>query len=598
MFKLAAFAERSEERFSELSRVIQSEGAKFFVQLVEPGRHFAGDLTAPWSASDIPWMHGGPIPHSLSHAEIDQIVGYFGVATERLKDAGVDGIEVNLAHGHLLQQFLSPLSNLRTDEYGVELEGRLRFAARVLSVVRDAAGSSMAVGIRVSASEFTEGGLEPDDVLEAVSWIAARHELDFLHVSHSAYMGQPTLSTQVADMHYGPAPFRDFPKMFKNAMSGIPIIGVCRIDDLELAEELVETGYLDVAAMTRAHIADPYIVRKHLEGRPQEIRRCVACNQGCVAAIEYDRPMSCTVNPRAGFEHLTNGDLELNSIRAGVKLQRSDSQDILVVGAGPGGMEAAITAARAGHQVTVRERSDRSGGNLLVASMLDGRDSWLKLVEDQMAEATRLDVRLEFNLDVSAADLEQEVWDRVVIATGSTWRSYFIEGYGQCMTPDDVLRSREPEATTAKSVVIIDQDGAWAAAGLALHLARRGRTVHIVSERDQFAWNITSYSKLGLRGRISETKRVRSHLMRSVGGFRDGNVELRDVLSGHVEHVENVGPIVWVGPRKAVNGLANELRSVASVGAVHLIGDAYAPRTSLEAVREGSRFLDEAHAVA
>lgn len=586
-WKLAAFAEGAADGFGRVADAIRAEGGRFVVQLVEPGRHFAGDQTAPWSASDVPWAWGGPIPHRLTPAEIADIVAHFAAAATTLRRGGVDGIEINLAHGHLLQQFLSPVSNRRDDAYGGSLDNRLRFGRETVQAVRAAAGERMAVGVRISASEFVEGGLTPDDQLEAVGRLLDAVPLDFLHVSHSAYMGSGTasLATQAADMSWSPAPFRDFPRVFKQAFPEVPIVGVCRIDTLELAEELVAGGYCDIAAMTRAHIADPDIVRKHHAGQSDLIRRCVACNQGCIGNIERDRPITCVVNPTVGFEGRDDAYATLAAATGAPAGARTSSR-WLVVGAGPAGMEAALTARMRGHDVTVMDAAAETGGQLRLASALIGRERWSRLIADQAGVADRLGVTVRLGATASVEQIIGEAYDAAVVATGSSPRRRNVEGYGAALTVEAALRDGlEP---TDGTVVLVDEDGGWPAAGLALHLAGQGHPVHLVSQRDQLAWNITVYSKLGLIERLADAG-VSVHLLRGVVGMSGATLELADAVSGRATTIEEVAHVVWAAPRRADDRLALELGAAGFGGPVHVVGDAYAPRSALEAVREGRR---------
>ncbi|WP_235736636.1 oxidoreductase [Nocardioides alcanivorans] len=288
--------------YAELVGAVHEQGAVLLAQLMHAGRQAAGDSTrtAAWAASAIPWTHGGPVPHTMTVRDIDVVVKSFGVAARRMAEAGLDGVEVHLGHGHLLQQFLSPATNRRDDAYGGDSDRRIRFAREVLAAVSAELPEEMLLGIRLSAHEFLPGGLEPDDVIEIVDALSADFRFDLLHVSHSAYVGQASLSTQIADMSHGAAPYREFPRRFKQAFPDTPVVGVCRIDDLGVADDLLGAGDADLVALARAQIADPDLVRKTAAGRAGEVRRCLACNQACIGRIEHSLPLSCVVNPAAG----------------------------------------------------------------------------------------------------------------------------------------------------------------------------------------------------------------------------------------------------------------------------------------------------------
>lgn len=211
--RMRGFLDDAVPAFRELTDALHAEGTAVFAQLNHGGRHGGGHSTlgSAWSSSAIPWAAGAHVPHRMSKAEIGDVVGAFASAAARMVDAGFDGIEIHHAHGHLVQQFLSPATNRRDDAYGGSVENRLRFSHEVLDAVRDAVHGRVPVGIRISADEFIEGGLGLDDMLEIVGLIREHGPIDFLDVSHSAYIGEYSLSTQMADMTHGTAPFRHFP---------------------------------------------------------------------------------------------------------------------------------------------------------------------------------------------------------------------------------------------------------------------------------------------------------------------------------------------------------------------------------------------------
>lgn len=278
--------------------------------------------------------------------------------------AGLDGIELQMGHGHLLAQFLSPLSNVRTDAYGGSLEHRLRFPAAVLAAVRAAVGEEVCLGIRVSGDEFVEGGLHLPEAVEIVGALAARTRVDFVNVSHSAYHGSASLATQIADMAHDPVPFRELPRTIRTSLRArgleVPVLAVCRFTSLREADAAISAGVADAVGMARAHIADPALVRKTLAGRADEVTPCIGCNQGCAARLEKNIPITCLVNPRAGRERTWPEPADDPS---------PAPRRVLVVGGGPAGMEAAWVAAARGHEVELWEAGPQLGGQLLVREL-------------------------------------------------------------------------------------------------------------------------------------------------------------------------------------------------------------------------------------
>lgn len=587
--KLSASRDACTAPFSALAEAIRSEGARFFVQLSETGRVHGTDRYAPIGPSAVPWRRFAPIPHALTVPEIKAIVGHFGAAAGRMRRAGVDGIEVQFGHGTLLQQFLSPVSNRRTDEFGASDSGRSRFARMVLEAVREEISDDMAIGVRISASEFISGGLGPDEMLEFVQNIRDSGPLDFLNVSHSAYTDEgDSLTTQSADMHYEPAPFRHLPALFKANFADLQIVAACAIGDLELAEEMLQAEVADIVALTRAHIADPDIIRKHIDGNHRAVRHCIRCNQGCLGNLERGVVISCTVNPSVGREGEGDRYRVLTERLADANRSRSTgtSGQAIIVGAGPAGLEAAIEYRLRGYSVRVIERASEPGGLLRVVSSLAGREMWATVFQDQYRIASDLGVDFTFGTAATAAALMDHAPDVVVIATGSREEEASIPGVDHVHSVEEMLSYLPSRSPNDGGVVVVDHHGGWPAASVAQHLAAHDVPVCIVSEEDVFAPGITLYSKFGLMKRLRDHE-VSVHLLRRVVCVTQEGVELEDVLSNSRTVVSGFNSVVLVAPRSAAGELGDELLQHGFSGHVITIGDAYAPRSVVEAIAEG-----------
>lgn len=585
--------------YAALADVVHDEGALLLAQLMHAGRQAAGDSarTAAWSASALPWTHGGPVPHVMSVGDIAAVVESFGMAARRMAQAGLDGVEIHLGHGHLLQQFLSPATNQRDDAYGGSLENRMRFSREVLAAVSAELPDEMLLGVRLSAHEFLPGGLEPDDVVEIVDRLRGDFRLDLLHVSHSAYVGQSSLSTQIADMSHGPAPYRAFPRRFKQAFPDIPVIGVCRIDDLAVADELLAAGDADLVALARAQIADPDVVRKTASGRAVEVRRCLACNQACIGRIEHSLPLSCVVNPAAGEERM-HAELHDRATGAG--------RSVLVVGAGPAGLQAAVTAAAVGAQVVLLDAASDLGGQLRSARALEGRERLGVLVDDLHAAAVRLgvDVRLGVEVNAQALDRGSEVpdpaaFDHVVLATGARSVARSLDGaveHGvEVLDAEAAATALSRGRWGTRRVAVIDDEGTWIAAGLVEALANAGHRVHLVAPAPQLFAKVTLYSRAGLLGRLQELP-VSTHLARRPVRVTAAGLLLADVLAGAAgeETLADIDVVVDVPARVARDDLVPALAARGLGPRVLLVGDAVAPRSLVEATYEAQRAVLEA----
>jgi 2,4-dienoyl-CoA reductase-like NADH-dependent reductase (Old Yellow Enzyme family) len=554
-----------------IAEAVQGEGAAIFGQIMHIGRQANGALarTAAWGASPEPWATGAAVPREMTRHELSLLVESFGSGARRVLDAGFDGLEVHLGHGHLLAQFLSGAVNRRTDAYGGSLEGRLRLPREVMERVV-AVADGRTVGIRISAEEFLQGGIDTEAAIAIVEHLRAEFPIAFINVSHSAYVGRYSLSTQMADMSFATGEFRPLAATIKAAFPDTPVLAVCRLDTIETAAEVVASGEADLAGLTRAHIADPDLIAKARGEDPRPLQRCIACNQGCIGRIEGDLPMSCVVNPRVGFE----GEW------AGWYAGRPEPapRRVLVVGGGPAGLRAALAARRRGHEVELVEARPVLGGQIRYASALAHRDRWSLLIEDLEVATQDAGVKVRLGVRADVDLVRAGGYDAVVIATGSTPapRSGFQDAWSAIDDPDAL----------GDQVVVLDEDGTWAGAGMALHLAERGARVHLVSPMAGLAWNVTLYVRLSLVPLLGKAG-VEVRPLRQVMHDEAGGVLLEDVLTGAREQLQGVTGLVHIGPRRAVDGLELELREAGVAVDVVVAGDAYAPRTALEAVYEG-----------
>lgn len=580
---LGCFEDAAVPSYASMVDAVHEHGATFFAQVMHAGRQANGEATrtAAWSASALPWSTSAPTPHAMGRADLAVVVDSFAAAARRMREAGFDGLEVHAGHGHLLQQFLSPATNHRTDAWGGDLDGRMRLTRDVLAA---AAAAGLPIGLRVSADEFLDGGLGPDDVIEVVDRLRADFDLAYVHVSHSAYHASWSLSTQMADMSFAHAPFRHHAALFKKALPELPVIAVCRLDSLAEAAELVDAGEADLVALARPHIADPHLVRKHREG--VAARSCLACNQGCIARVEKSLPITCVVNPEVGAEQQWND--------AWVALGDVRRRRVLVVGGGPAGMEAALSAHRAGDRVTLVERAAALGGQVRTVAAMPHRARLGLMVSDAVRaiEATDIEVRLGTTLT------DDEVlgggWDDVVVATGSRPRRHdFGAGVPVWTSLEAAGKVAAGEDLTGSTILVWDEEGDWAGSSIVEGLSACGADVHLLSPTPTLAARITTYSRLALVPRLKEAG-VRAHLMVSAAVSGPGEVTLTDSLSGDTTVVAGVSALVDVGRPTAEDDL---YRALDIAGAdlpgdvdgprVHVVGDASSPRTALEAVFEG-----------
>jgi 2,4-dienoyl-CoA reductase-like NADH-dependent reductase (Old Yellow Enzyme family) len=562
-------------RFADIARAVQAEGAKLFGQIIHLGRHIDGNFTRTpaWSASAIPWAATAPVPHPMTESEILEVIAAHAEVARNLVAAGLDGIELTVAHGHLLQQFLSPASNRREDSWGGDEAGRMRFAVETLRAVRAAVGEGVALGIRISADEFLDGGLDLAAMQRITPKLCDAARVDFVNVSHSAYHGSRTISTQMADMAFPPDAFHHLPRGVGAALRAaghvMPVFAVCRFRTVAEADAfLAESPQVDMVGMARAHIADPALVRKAREGREDEQRPCIGCNQGCAGFLAQSLPITCLTNPAAGRE------AAWGSITPAAAPKR-----VLVLGGGPAGMEAAATAAARGHAVALWERSDRLGGALALAATMKLRRDFALLLDAQSRALAGVEVR--FGMAATAEAVAAHGADAVVLALGAEPAAAPL-AEGTALTMEQALAAGD---ALPASVLVQDTLGSWAIASFIEWLAGTGRAVTVVAPSGQPGWQVNIYSSFAWRARL------RGHGVRIVGhhaveAFDGTHATLRDLSTGAAARVP-AGAVVAPAhavPRRALHAALAARNDVPRLLGV---GDCQSPRNALEAIFEG-----------
>ena len=549
--------------FSLIARAVQDEGAKLFGQVIHLGRHIDGNFARmpAWSSSAVPWSATAPPPHPMTEGEIEQVIAAHADVAGNLIEAGLDGVEVTLGHGHLLQQFLSPAVNHRTDRWGGDEAGRMRMPLETLRAVRATIGTRAAMGIRISADEFLEAGLTLADMQRITAALAADVQLDFINVSHSAYHGSATMSTQMADMAFAQNSFHHLPRGIAAAVPHVPVFAVCRFRTIAEAEEMLAPGDIAMVGLARAHMADPAIVRKAAEGREAETRPCIGCNQGCAGFLALSLPITCLANPAMGREG------EWPDTHA------ATAKRILVVGGGPAGMETAGIAAKRGHHVTLWEASPHLGGALRQPVALGIRADFQALLDAQIAALSG--VHVQTNRRATADAILAGNFDAVVIATGATPTS--MPG---ALTMEAALAN--PEAL-GDHVTFEDRLGSFAIAGFIEWLAATGRKVTILAPTGTPAWLVNIYSSFAWRARLRD-KSVRILPLHTAVSLTDGTLHLRELSTGEPVTIKGVTALIAPTHATPDDALAAALQGHIET---HLAGDAAAARSALEAIFEG-----------
>ena len=574
---VAGYLPGSVEAFRRVADAVHEEGVPLIGQVCHMGRQIEGEFerTCSLGASPIRWSTTAFPPREMTRRDMIAVRDGFVRTSLNLLEAGLDGLELHWGHGHLLQQFLSPSSNQRTDEYGGSVENRMRFPLEVLKAVRAEIGPERCMGIRFTVEEYLPDGITPDMAREIITKAAKEVALDFVHVSHSAYNMSYSVGTQMADMTFDEGPFREFPGPIRRALSEqgtpIPIVTVCKYRDLAEAERMIAGGEADLVGIARGHIADPAIVRKSLAGRADEVRTCISCNQGCAQHLEKNIAITCLVNPIAGREEVW---AEPEDDRAGAP------KSVLVVGGGPAGAEAAYVAAACGHRVTLWEAGARLGGQLALAASMRKRGDFGKFLALQQRRLELNGVRVEFGRKADAAAIREFGADTVILATGSRPSPVRLPSGAVALTLAEAV---DPATPLGRRIAVYDETGDWGAFSLLEHLALGGHEVTALSPLAGLGWRTTIYSTTATRKRLREL-RVRIVPLRRLVDFREGNLEVEDVSTGDMETLA-IDTLVAIRPNMADNELE---RALSFDGDLPLgAGDCLAPRTAVEAVFEG-----------
>ncbi len=539
-------------------------GAKLFGQIVHVGRQWnsVNSRQAPVSPSPISSF---PVflehPHELRVEEIGEVVGAFGAAARRVRDAGFDGVEIHGAHGFLIQQFVSGWSNTRRDEYGGNLQNRLRFPLEVIAAVRANVGDDFVVGLKWSADEGVPGGLTLDQTLEIVPLLERTGRLDYFLISMGGFGNIEFIHPTT---HYGLSPFIHCAAAVKK-VTRLPVIAVGKIKFA--LEEVLREGKADLVAMARPLICDPDLPLKIMEDRQDEIRSCLSCNE-CHGRIWFNHRIGCAFNPEAGNE--IDGEVTPAEVR----------KRVVVVGGGPAGCEAARVAALRGHEVILLERSTRLGGRINIAASLPDRDDYFAVPLFYTLQLDQLDVEVRLKAEATPGTILALSPDAVVIATGTRpWLPDIPGDSGASVRQMEDVIEYAPDL--GRRVVVLDYDHHVAPMAVADLLASRSHEVELVTPLPMVGTDVEINTQNVYYRRMAEHGvQIRTNMV--AVGIEARQVRLQHRFSREYTAVTDVDAVVICSPGAADDRLAAALRS--RVKELVVVGDAYAPRRLLAGI--------------
>ena len=521
----------------ELADACHEHGTAVMMQITHLGRR------TNWNKADwLPVLAPSPVrepahrsfPKTAEDWDLDRIVRDYADAAERMAAGGLDGIEIE-AYGHLLDGFWSPATNHRDDDYNGSLDNRLRFTWQVLDAIRARVGPDFIVGLRMVADEDWDRGLSREEGVEIARRLVASGQVDFLNLIRGHIETDAALAEVIPIQGMRSAPHLDFCGEVR-AETKFPILHAARIADVATARHAIAEGKLDMVGMTRAHIADPHIVRKISEGREDEIRPCVGATY-CLDRIYEGHEALCIHNPATGRER---------SMPHVITRADGPARRVVVVGAGPAGLEAARVSALRGHAVTLLEAAPEAGGQVRLAARLPRRRELIGIVDWRVAMCERAGVDMRFNSYAEAADVLALAPDVVIVATGGLPNTGIVEGAELAVSSWDILAG---DVKPAGRVLVYDDNAAHPGLSAAEAIADAGCEVEIVTPERFFAVDIgglnhaayaRAFDRHGVRitinKRVLGVRRAGNGLMATLGSDYGERVDERAVDMLVVEH--------------------------------------------------------------
>ena len=553
----------------QLVKVVHKHGAKISAQIHHAGRSTNPRITGypTVSASEIPATPEFPIPRALSTCEVGDYVEYYAQGVRRAKEAGFDAVELHGAHGYLIAQFMSPLTNFRTDQYGGSFLGRMRFIKEIFERSRELVGDDFPIIVRMSGDELTPGGIDMHLAREIAVYLEGLGA-DAISVSAHTYPYFRIVPT----MYYKPGVNVYLAENVKQVVN-VPVMTAGRINTPELAEEILSSGKADLVCMGRILLADPDFPKKAQEGKTDEIIYCIACNKGCHDRNAEDRAVKCTLNPETGREGTFKTDIPAKK-----------KKKVMVVGGGPAGMEAALIATKRGHDATLFEKNEELGGRVRLAAVPPNKGGYQDAIDYLKRELKRHKVKVKLGVNVDKDMVLKEKPDAVIIATGASTMIPNIpcEDRSCLIDSDDILSGKK----VAGERVIVVGGGAVGSETAHYLMKTAQRKVFLLEMLPEIAVDMSTEERVTFLRAIKKEPDLKVITNARVVNIGSDSVVV-EMVDGEEEVIADVDSIVMATGAKPNNQLIEDLKDTNLD--IYIAGDVCSPRDVTRAIYEGAK---------
>lgn len=579
---LATYSDAGMSAFSKIADGCHEFDVPIIAQLSHRGRRLmdhAGflrrDIVAPSAVPTPDYSVPLFMPHALSTAETEGIVEAFGSAADRMRRCGYDGIELAIGMDYLFANFLHPHGNRREDKYGGStLEERMTFLREVLDVTRSGIGADRMLGVRLY-DDGVDWSMRLEDHVELAKILEREGLVDYINIWQAITSIPKSGRMHWPSHYYETGAFVHLPQAMKDAGIKLPIVGAGRQDSPAFADQTIKDGKADIIGMAKTLIADPHFPNKARDGRVADIRTCIACTQSCVGHVDKGLGIGCIYNPVTGREEQWG---ELNPTE--------NPKRVVIVGAGPAGMETAHVAAARGHRVILIERESRMGGQVNLVMKTPKRGNFEEIILWFERQLPKLGVDIRLGIDADSATVMAESPDVVVVATGSTAFVPEIDGVDlpHVLTARDALTD---DSKVGRNVLVFDVTGRAEAATTTDYLASKNHTVRFVTGMETVAPEMPSPARHHLLEALTRSPRVQIQTHTSLYEIEKDSITAFNVVTWEPASIDEIDTVVVGAGGLADDSLFRQLAATHPV--VHAVGDCYEPRDIEMAITHGHR---------